>query len=112
MITSATDAPTGLRSEASPERIDNAVERNARASDVRNVPALLHVIVDNGRPVRLNHPGPTLIGDNSRMRLQRTDLILNDAWIDGARGAESTGRTFAVTNPADDSEIARPPDCG
>ena len=46
------------------------------------------------------------------MKLQREDLIVNRAMIGGARVAASDGGCFAVTNPADGSQIACVPDCG
>jgi succinate-semialdehyde dehydrogenase / glutarate-semialdehyde dehydrogenase len=46
------------------------------------------------------------------MKLNRTDLIVNRAILGGKRIAASDGRCFAVTNPADNSQLACVPDCG
>ena len=46
------------------------------------------------------------------MRLQREDLIVNRAIIGGKRVAATDGRCFAVTNPADGSQLTCVPDCG
>ncbi len=46
------------------------------------------------------------------MKLQREDLIVNRAMVGGARVTARDGRCFAVTNPADGSQLACVPDCG
>ncbi len=46
------------------------------------------------------------------MKLERTDLIVNRAIVGGKRIAASDGGCFAVTNPADGSQLACVPDCG
>jgi succinate-semialdehyde dehydrogenase/glutarate-semialdehyde dehydrogenase len=46
------------------------------------------------------------------MKLEREDLIVNRAIVGGARIGAAGGRCFAVTNPANGSQIACVPDCG
>ncbi len=46
------------------------------------------------------------------LQLDRTELILNHAWIDNAPIAASDGRTFTVEDPADGAVLATVADCG
>jgi succinate-semialdehyde dehydrogenase / glutarate-semialdehyde dehydrogenase len=42
----------------------------------------------------------------------RADLVIDHALIGGRWVSEAEGRTFAVTDPADGSDVAQVPDCG
>ena len=49
---------------------------------------------------------------NIKLQLERSDLILSQAWIGNHRVGSSDGGCFAVNDPADGSVIAMVADCG